>query len=509
MGIMWWLIGRSAEGRWRRRVLELQERASIVLGQQNEALRSLPGRQKRQNQQAISEALDRYLRSQPISSLEPYPGIGPVTIARIESAGYRSLADLARNPNVNAPGLGEKRLSDISAAMNKAVAEAAGRLQAGACPEGQDLLNRLESLRRAMVREKRQINERIRACNEFLVALKPFVEAAHQMSFWRCIFRKSSLPGPEWLTRKLPDLDEYLARAKMPDPASKSGAAVDAAQPRLPPGRRDIAPLDLFEQALKTPRGTVPTQTLEKPLPAARLANATDDLETIVQFAYAVARADGRIARREKEVIAEYLAKRSGRDAAQANRIKAYCAHYESAPIDLERCLQSLGIGRSREDCEELLEFAEAIADASGPRNTREAEFLKRVAFALGLPGNAAPTPAVQTAIPAPTGNGVAAIAADACSREQQLAVLEIDPALPLSADLIRRQYNLLTERFAPEKFVHAGADFAAMAQAKRVAVHAAALALLEPLGEPLEVREPAVQDLRQNPDLDAIFSGS
>jgi hypothetical protein len=89
-----------------------------------------------------------------------------------------------------------------------------------------------------------------------------------------------------------------------------------------------------------------------------------------------------------------------------------------------------------------------------------------------------------------------------------QRSVLEIDPALPLTPDLIRRQFRLLTERYAPEKFATVGAEFVAIAQGKRSAVRAAAAALLAPLGEPLEppAAPAAPTELRHNPDLDAMF---
>jgi hypothetical protein len=93
-------------------------------------------------------------------------------------------------------------------------------------------------------------------------------------------------------------------------------------------------------------------------------------------------------------------------------------------------------------------------------------------------------------------------------TREGQLTLLEIDPAAPLSADLIRRQYHLLSERYDSAKFEAAGPEFVAMAQSKREALRAAATALLGPLGEKLEVAPPAAEsrDLRHNPDLDALF---
>jgi hypothetical protein len=96
-------------------------------------------------------------------------------------------------------------------------------------------------------------------------------------------------------------------------------------------------------------------------------------------------------------------------------------------------------------------------------------------------------------------------------SREERLVALEIDPALPLSADLVRRQYYLLSERYVPEKVATMGPDVVAMITTKRAAVVAAATALLEEMGEKLETtpaKSPRTgpRDLRENPDLDAMF---
>jgi hypothetical protein len=86
---------------------------------------------------------------------------------------------------------------------------------------------------------------------------------------------------------------------------------------------------------------------------------------------------------------------------------------------------------------------------------------------------------------------------------------LEIDDSAPLSVDLVRRQYNLLSERYAAEKFTSAGPEFVALAHNKREAILAAATALLQAFGEKVELAVPAAaqpQELRHNPDLDAVF---
>jgi hypothetical protein len=93
-------------------------------------------------------------------------------------------------------------------------------------------------------------------------------------------------------------------------------------------------------------------------------------------------------------------------------------------------------------------------------------------------------------------------------SRAEQLAALEIDLTCNVSADLIRRQYNLLSSRYAAEKFETAGPEFVTMARHKRESILAAATDLIRPFGEDLERPAPSAdtQDMRHNPDLDAMF---
>jgi hypothetical protein len=93
-------------------------------------------------------------------------------------------------------------------------------------------------------------------------------------------------------------------------------------------------------------------------------------------------------------------------------------------------------------------------------------------------------------------------------SLDEYLHTLEITSGIPLTADLIRRQYRLLTERLDPARLESHGPDFVKLARDKREKIEQAARALLESLGEMLEEdkkpEEP--KDLRHNPDLDAVF---
>jgi hypothetical protein len=121
------------------------------------------------------------------------------------------------------------------------------------------------------------------------------------------------------------------------------------------------------------------------------------------------------------------------------------------------------------------------------------------------VPGSSPPS-AIPVSQPVP--EAPMAIPAPPPGPDQQLATLEIHPELPLTADLVRRQYNLLWERYDPGRVEAMGPDFATLARRKRDEVRAAATTLLAQWNEPLELeaRASTPRDLRENPDLDALF---
>jgi hypothetical protein len=89
-------------------------------------------------------------------------------------------------------------------------------------------------------------------------------------------------------------------------------------------------------------------------------------------------------------------------------------------------------------------------------------------------------------------------------------ALLEIPSATTLSADVIRRQWNLLSQRLAPEKVAAMGPEFVTLAHTKLGQLRRSAELLLASINEKLQETPPtpAVADLRHNPDLDEAFGG-
>lgn len=94
--------------------------------------------------------------------------------------------------------------------------------------------------------------------------------------------------------------------------------------------------------------------------------------------------------------------------------------------------------------------------------------------------------------------------------RDDYLRVLEISAGTTVSADVVRRQWNLLSERLDPAKLTSMGPEFVELAQTKLAALRQAAEWILKAMGEKLDTKPatPPVLELRHNPDLDDVLGG-
>jgi uncharacterized tellurite resistance protein B-like protein len=235
-----------------------------------------------------------------------------------------------------------------------------------------------------------------------------------------------------------------------------------------------------------------------------------DSLEAIIEFVYAIARTDGSLARKEKELIEGVVERLHGKDQAIYNRVKAYCAHYETASIDVGSSIKRIKERAAPAQRRQLFLLARRIAEASGTMNQRELTFLERVAQEWELPWVAPGPDTTSVPLHDASVKGVTPVELEpeAVTVNNSRSVLGIDRSVALTADLVRQRFQLLSARLAPEKVETMGAEFVAMAKAKLKAIRAAAEELIQPFGELLESQpegaEPA--ELRHNPDLDEMF---
>jgi hypothetical protein len=240
-------------------------------------------------------------------------------------------------------------------------------------------------------------------------------------------------------------------------------------------------------------------------------------LELTVQLGYAVARADGRLAQAEQTTIEQYFQNRYQHNAAMLNRARSLIAHYTKAPIDINDLVRRIKSACAPETLVSLLEFGRSVVMAGSP-NTKKIVCYEQMGreLAMTLPSFSGvesseveagprftPTPLITRQKETLPANPAFS------SRKQWLEALEIDPEVIPTAELVRRQYNKLAERFSAAKVTHLGADFERLAAERHTAARMAAEGFMKEFSEPLDLPEPAPPaSIRENRELDELFGG-
>ncbi len=519
----------SVEKRWRNEVLGLLAEAKRQIDVENQQLRRLRSEQESEAHSLSESAYHSYLNGIGVEELEAYPGIGPATVGKLRAEGYVNLTRL-RGARIHIHGLGEKRLADIGHAVDDLLRKAQKNFEAGECRPARTLREQLAHLPAKY--DRSEVRARVRACavEKVIERLREPVELARQVTFWRW-FRPIStvalVPG-DWLDAALPDLASALRSAE--EQAAQTGTRRHRPPVREsdPPTARPADPPCPAPGPPAQARGDAPSV---RPSGESVMPDETHVLlmELTIQFILGVARADGPVTWTERELIRQHIRQRFGYNRALLNRAEAFSADYETAAIDWESCLAQINERFTAAHRVALLEFAGRIIEVSGERGTAASPFLQRLARRLGVqppapplaqpvvapkpstsPTNSKPVPQMPSpAAPLPPPQVVAAPAPPARprapapmaaatpkpsprpTRDECLALLEISANTSLSADLVRRQWNLLCERLAPEKVASMGVEVIKLVESKRAALRRAAERLLEQMGEHLEIKPP------------------
>ncbi|MFO0848761.1 MAG: TerB family tellurite resistance protein [Gemmataceae bacterium] len=477
LGYLFWEFAHSAPYLWRQRV----RRRLAELHARRDQL-TAPGGAAGDLAAVADDLFRRHLRSVPVDALTAYPGIGPGTADRVREAGPRSLADLAGFDFRRVSGVGPARATDLRAAVRKLTAEARGRFDAGGCPEGAEYRRRVAAAQAAERDRVAATARELAGVDEAVAATEELDDLARDVTFWNHLF-KSYVPGltDEVMNRPLP-----AVRVPPPPPTVPVVPRVFVAPP-VP----TAATVPVAARAATAPAVVPPPPPPPPPQPPTEhlwLAK----LRAYCEFGFLVARADGRIAQAEKTEIRRFLGERFGHDGVLVRHIDPLMERTEAARPVESAVLAAVTAVTTRAEQRELFAWAGRVADASGERNQKEKDALARLGAALDLPA-ASPPP---TPVPLPPPPPAAPPAPD------PRAVLEIEPGVELSAELVRRRFALLTDKLDPAKAGTLGPEFARLAEEKRAAVRAAAETLIARFGVPLD--PPA--DPRHNPDLDDVF---
>jgi uncharacterized tellurite resistance protein B-like protein len=447
-----------------------------------------------------AEHFTRHLQSISLDVLQDHTGIGPGTVDRLRSAGLNTFPECLRYNFDRIPGIGPVKDGDLRRAVAEVHKQAEARFNAGSCPEADEFRRIMADDKAAMAREQSAMLREKSAIERARQSGQVAIQAASQITLWKYLTAGFKFPGfdPMMLTQSLAPMrieeePEVPVVKPTPPPVVVSGKA--AAKPSAGPSVLPPAvPITLPPVAAK-PSGDLFERELGKAASTTSTASTgpagLPKLRAFCGFAMMVAKADGRVAKSERDVMRRGLGDFFGSDPALLRHLDPTLESLEgNAPSEADAVAMVLA-NSTESERKKLLEMAERIADAAGERNVREHECIDRVTVAFGL---SAPVVAVPpTPVAPPT--------------TDPRTVLEIEPGVSLSVELIRRRYNFLTDKADPVKAAAMGPEFVKLVEEKRRAVRAAAEALIAPFGEALDKPAPeAPKDMRENSMLDDVF---
>jgi uncharacterized tellurite resistance protein B-like protein len=451
---LYWRYRLRPETQWSlrvsRRVKELKGRLDFLLHP--------PANQRSAAERLAEELFDQQKRAVSVEALQRYDGIGPKIVEMLTNNDIRTLVDAEAHANAfllfkkKIANVGEVREGLIADATKKCVAEERQSFDERRSEQGQEYQRRLAAMS-ADEQQQAAIKARERVGIEQCLARMSELETlANQVTFFNSLFGKVTGIDAALMARELPAVEISAAPASEPPTSSKS-------------------------------------------VPPATEISGLAHLQACCRFALLAAKADGRIAQAERATIRRVLGDQFGSDPVLLRHLDPQLEQAEANLPEEGDAFRAIKALAPQEERLTLYRFAEQIIDTAGDRNEKETQFLTRLAAAFEINPATAPAPPEPAKEAKPAG-------------ADPLEVLGIPAKMEITAELVRRRFRLLTDQYDPEKAKALGPEFAAMAEAKRAAVKAAAEKLLAPLCVPLDAptAAPEPKELRHSPTLDDIF---
>lgn len=423
-----------------------------------------------------SDFLTHVFTLMPVTELLEYPGIGDATINRLKHAGIETITQLRRRDITTIDGLGNARTRDLQSALKALETSTAKKLTNPNDPLVQQYRTLATERDRQFEIEQQRLEQSRRHAEGTLNFLHARREFAKQLTWFN------------FLLGRMPTLT-----------AEQQAESFEL--PQTVPSEQPMLALQASVQPAATTVTPPPSPSLPAPPPVASIITPEDILRAVAMLGLAIAKADGRVAASERKQLALFLERRF----AESPTLKALfgpLSETETASIPpLEVAIADVRRLVPSPQHHDVYLMVKSVADAAGGINAKESAALKLVEAALDTKP---PVHTPSNEIPVLPARTPSAEITEASARE----TLEIALTTPLSIDLIRRQYRLLTERYDSSRLNQMDAEFRQLADSKRKSVLLAAEWLIKPFGEPLvmpDAPKPVTAD-RHNPDLDAIF---
>lgn len=495
---------------WRQRVMAIVNRALAESRESARRISTIESDRARARAELTNRLKDRVFQSMSVDLLKDYPGIGDATVQRLRDAGLQNIAEVRRKNLQWIEGFGPARIRDLTAAIRNLEAFAANR---AADPKDPLVIGERATLEEEDRLAAQKIDE-ARAQGRFAEdVLKQFSRQRELAD--RINLLNHLVPGafPKLTPEQLAETFEYprfqppVAPPPMekpkPLPPTTPPAIEQPSAPEPTPSKPPEPPV-----VVERPKAVPTPVPVPAPVPEIPPAPPTplESLKAVADLGLAMAKADGRVAASERKQLGLFLERRFAPTPELKAAVPGLIGTQPSDILSLSESLWEVKRIVSPRQFADVYLMACSIADAAGDRNAREAACLAEIRETLGI-NEATGQPSVA---PAPSVTPVKLGEETELNESLARQTLEIGEGITLSADLVRRQFRLLTERYEHGRFAATDAEFARLAETKRKAVLAAAEYLMKPFNEPLQApdqpKTPA--DDRHNPDLDAVFGG-
>jgi len=463
------------------------------------------------------------MTGEPLTRLDQYPGIGPVTVEKLKMAGFRTIPSLLKANLENISGLGPKRAGDVRKALEAIRREVSSRLDSGATPEARKILPIQEKLRKELKDKIAECDFQFEWRKKTVKSMEELVARAQQVALVPWLFGKKmpqDLPDP-------PDINPppFVSRqAEEPNPLPPE-LTIPEPHPSLPQTLPEVTKSEKPFPKEKAYRTETTVLNENPPVDLEGAAGAPwvpgDEMEIVARLGMAVGMADGRFSESEKLVIRRFLNEIFGSDPVRKNKIATICSDCLAFEVGLDQVLNAAETHLPRFYWPKVNSWVNQILETGGRRGQKEALVADQIRTRLstvpskpgtvpsasggpgsGGAGTESVSPASKTEIPCSVSETPRS---EQPPPENPRKILEILDSVPLNAKVIRAQWKSMRDKYDPAKFSGHGEDFVAMALAKRQLVDEAARSLFNQIGEEPTLEEP-VRDLRHNPDLDAAF---
>ena len=515
-------LSASPTHRWALRVEQLEKELRRALNTAESQVQAANTEHARTITKNRADALKKHLSGLELDLLLKAQGIGPSILDGLRSSGFRDVGAIADAFSLQGvPGVGPEREKTLKSAAKK-IAEGATRdFNKGIGPEAAKEREREARATREFEQAMREPRRTIAVFRQALENLGPKLALAHQNGSGLVFtFRQPALLSPDILEAPLPTIDEFMgwpvepvpmppSQAPLPlpePPVQKAGKAVEQEEtssdeflkprksrpqshsPTTSQGKTPEDPFDPFAESDSPPAKTqAPPPSPAKPAwtqsPGEQMIAWFD---AMVDLGLAAAKCDGRVVEAERKNLLTALRERFSTEKAVTNHVEIDACLAGREPVELDALRDRLVVLPTDQRRWGYRLCCKVMGPAEG-RNTRETEFLALLRRMLGLK----------------TDRGGPLDLSDPES------VLEFDLERDVTPDGIRRQKNLLWDKYDPEK----ASDPAEAEQFKsrRAQIDQAARDLLKRLGAP-DQPPPAAEDpfaapgSRHNPDLDDIL---